>query len=89
VVAETDQVPPELGRGAVLDEAGFELDRCRPITADVTGAEVRWQGGERFNSLNSKPARLRFGLAGAKRYAFSGVRRVVPEEGFEPPTKGL
>lgn len=79
-------------RVSVLDEKGFELDRCKPITADVTDAEVRWKGDRRFAALKGKTVRLRFEFETARLYAFSGLRlvtRLVPEEGFEPPTKGL
>ena len=60
-------------RVAVLDERGFELDRCHPISADVTDAEVEWKGAKRFSSLKGKIVRLQFELDSAKLYAFSGV----------------
>ena len=60
-------------RVAVLDETGFELDRCQAITADVTDAEVKWKSGKRFASLEGKTVRLQFELKAAKLYAFGGV----------------
>jgi hypothetical protein len=50
---------------------GFELSR--PITADVTDEEVKWDGSKRFSSLKGSTVRLQFELRAATLYSFSGV----------------
>lgn len=60
-------------RVVVLDEKGFELDRCQPITADVTDAGVLSEGSKRFAALKGTAVRLKFELDSARLYAFSGV----------------
>jgi hypothetical protein len=60
-------------RVSVLDELGFELDRCAPVRKNVTDREVEWKGNRRFSALRGKFVRLKFELAGARLYAFSGM----------------
>lgn len=60
-------------RVSVLDEEGFGFGHCRPITADVTDAEVKWRGGKRFAILKGRTVRLQFEMDAAKLYAFSGL----------------
>jgi hypothetical protein len=62
-------------RVAVLGEDGFELDRCQPVTGNVSDAEVGWQGGKSFAALKGKIVRLQFELDVARLYAFSGLER--------------
>ncbi len=57
-------------RVAVLDERGFMLDACRPITADVTDGVVRWNSVTDLGSLQGKNVHLKFELKSAKLYAF-------------------
>jgi len=60
-------------RVAVLDEEGFELERCQPVTENATDLEVQWKGGKSLSSLQGKTVRLRFELDAARLYAFSGL----------------
>lgn len=62
-------------RVAVLGQAGFELDRCRPIVGHVSDANVDWEGGQSFAALAGKTVRLQFELDAARLYAFSGLER--------------
>lgn len=64
-------------RVAVLDEKGFELDRCQPIREDVTDAAVKWKGGKAFTTLKGRIVRLKFEVQAARLYAFSGVELPV------------
>jgi len=59
-------------RVAVLDEKGFELERCRAIRKDLTDGEVKWRGVQ-FRSLKGRMVRLKFELNSARLYAFSGL----------------
>ncbi|MBN2296175.1 MAG: hypothetical protein JXM70_27335 [Pirellulales bacterium] len=58
-------------RVAVLDADGLSLEKCRPITADVTDGVVRWDGVTDLGSLRGKDIRLKFELKNAKLYAFT------------------
>ncbi len=60
-------------RVAVVEESGFELDRCQPVTADVTDAVVKWRTSQDFAALKGKTMRLRFELDRATLYSFTGV----------------
>jgi hypothetical protein len=64
-------------RVAVLDEKGFSLDDCEPITADVTDGVVQWKNGKDFTAVKGKTARLKFELKAATLYAFSGLELVA------------
>lgn len=55
----------------ILDEAGREIGRSKPITANVTRAAVEWEGGNPFAALAGKAVRVRFELSRAAVYAFS------------------
>jgi hypothetical protein len=54
---------------AVLDGSGKVVARGKPVTDNVTDAEVAFDGD--LSKLRGKPVRLRFGLTGAKLYAFA------------------
>jgi hypothetical protein len=57
-------------RVGVLEAEGFALGDCRPVTADVTDALVKWRGWADLAALRGKPVRLQFELRKAKLYAF-------------------
>jgi len=54
----------------VADIDGNRLGRSKPITNDVTAAQVQWQDGFSLASLVGKPIRLSFELNVAKIYSF-------------------
>ena len=56
------------GLGQTLES--FSLDRCRPITADLTRVRVQWDGALDLSSLRGRETRLRFHLSGGRLYAF-------------------
>lgn len=68
------QVTADTGGGrlrvAVLDQEGFELKNCRPITTDVTDGVVAWSDGADLASLEGKPIRLKFELTAGQLYSF-------------------
>jgi len=57
----------------VLDGQDREIAASEPVAADVTDAEVRWNGGTSFESLQNRVVRLKFELRRAKLYAVRGV----------------
>jgi hypothetical protein len=63
-------------RIAVLGQEGFAADQCMPVTANVTGAPVRWTSGAAFDSLRNKVVRLACQLERAKLYSIAGVQLV-------------
>jgi hypothetical protein len=56
-------------RAAVRDVPGLGLADCRPVTADVTDAVVKWAGGGDLAALKGRPIRLVFELRSARLYA--------------------
>lgn len=58
-------------RVSVLDAAPFAMDRCRPVSRNVTDQEVRWTGVRDLRQLEGKQIQLRFELRAAKLYSFS------------------
>ena len=66
-------------RVAVVDEPGFGVEDCEPITGNVTDGQVRWKGGKDIAALKGKTVRLRFELERAKVFAFDGVERIVEQ----------
>jgi hypothetical protein len=58
-------------RVAVLNGDSLAVDRCRPITANVTDQEVRWTGVRDLRKMEGKHVQLQFELRGAKLYSFS------------------
>ena len=57
-------------RVSVVDAEGFDLERCTPITADVTDAPVAWKPSD-LSSLAGRTVRLKFEIRSATLYAFS------------------
>jgi hypothetical protein len=58
-------------RVAVLEADGLDLERSRPIKADVTDRAVGWEGGKGLAALEGREVRLRFELQSARLYSFS------------------
>ena len=58
-------------RVAVLEADGLDLERSRPIKADVTDRAVGWEGGRGLAALEGREVRLRFELQSARLYSFS------------------
>jgi hypothetical protein len=58
-------------RVSVLGGEAHALDRCRPIQANVTDEEVRWDGGQGLGAMKGKQVRLQFELQGARLYSFT------------------
>jgi glyoxylase-like metal-dependent hydrolase (beta-lactamase superfamily II) len=56
-------------RVSVVDAAGFGLEQCTPIAADVTDAPVAWQGRD-LASLAGHTVRLKFEIQNATLYGF-------------------
>ncbi len=59
----------------VLDEAGkviapFTAAQCRPVKADSTIAQVKWNGASSLADVAGKNVRLRFHLTNGRLYAF-------------------
>lgn len=80
-------------RVAVVDEPGYDLEACEPISADVSDAEIRWRGGKSLAALAGKSIRLQVELVGAQLYSLAGVELVdtkLPRESIakqERPVK--
>ena len=64
IVAEV--VDPATGKAV----PGFEMSRCRPLTADTTIGELSWRGHADLASLAGRPVQLRFRLRRGDLYAF-------------------
>jgi len=56
---------------AAVGMDGRELARSKPVTSDVTTAQVQWQDGFDPASLTDQPVRLRFELRTARIYSFA------------------
>jgi hypothetical protein len=60
-------------RVAIVGEDRLGLDRCVPITANVTDSRVHWRNGARPERMRGRKVQLQFEVRDATVYAFSFV----------------
>ena len=49
---------------------GFALENCVEILGDDLARKVRWESGEKLNSIAGRPVKMRFRLVDADIFAF-------------------